>query len=98
MSEIPAEYDEIKEIETEPESEEARLARLEYKKKRSEIQKQSIKKRFLETGVKGFMVYGHVDIHDKVRDFSRALTEAILEKNRERSLESHPSETESDKR
>lgn len=92
MSEIPAEYDEIQEIETEPESEEARL---EYKRKRCEAQKASKKKRFLETGIKGFIVYGHVDIRDKVRDFSKSLTEAILEKQRKES-EINPSE--SDKR
>lgn len=92
MSEIPAEYDEIQEIETEPESEEARL---EYKRKRCEIQKASKKKRFIETGIKGFIVYGHVDIRDKVRDFSKSLTEAILEKQRKES-EINPSE--SDKR
>ena len=88
---------EIKVIETEPESEEARLARLEHKKKRCEIQKESMKKRFAQTGVKGFVVYAHVDIRDKVRDFARGLTEVILEKQR-KELDNRPPETESDKR
>lgn len=97
MSEIPAEYDEIQEIETEPESEEARLARLEYKRKRCEIQKASKKKRFLEMGVKGFVVYCHADVIDNLRKYAKALTEAILEKQK-KEAESPLPETESDER
>lgn len=88
---------EIKVIETEPESEEARLARLEYKKKRCETQKASKKKRFMQTGVKAVQVYCHVDVVDKVRTFARSLTEVILEKQR-KELESRPPETQSETR
>ena len=94
MSESPAEYDEIQEIETEPESEEARL---EYKRKRCEIQKASKKKRFLEMGVKGFVVYCHADVIDNLRKYAKALTEAILEKQKNEA-ESPLPETESDER
>lgn len=73
---------EIKVIETEPESEEARLARLEYQKKRRETQKASMKKRFAQTGVKGFLVYCHVDTIDNLRKYAKSLTEVILEKQR----------------
>ena len=88
---------EIKVIETEPESEEARLARLEHKKKRCEIQKESMKKRFAQTGVKGFVVYCHMDAIDNLRKYAKSLTEVILEKQR-KEFDSRPPEIESDKR
>ena len=88
---------EIKVIETEPESEEARLARLEYKKKRIATQKESMKKRFAQTGVKGFVVYCHMDAIENLRKYAKSLTEVILEKQR-KEFDSRPPEIESDKR
>jgi hypothetical protein len=56
-----------------------------------------MEKRFAQTGVKGFVVYCHMDAIDNLRKYAKSLTEVILEKQR-KELESRPSETESDER
>ncbi len=90
MSENQAEYTEI-------ESDEAREARqLAKLKLRSEAVRRCVANKYAKTGVKYFTVWGHESVIKLVRDYAKALTEAILAKQAAEEndkLESRPSET-----